>query len=283
MAEQSADRLEELTDGSIIQHGPYNDRIYLMKAGGSAPESLAAELLAMARQYGYAKIFAKIPAEQAAPFVRLGYVEEAVIPGFYGGCRAGIFLGYYLNEVRACEADAGAVEEIRQMAIDKAATVSGTLDDRLFTLRQCRETDVTRMAVIYSDVFPTYPFPIGEPEYLLNSMRSDVAYFGVERAGELVALASAEMDLTAQNAEMTDFATLPRWRGNSLGIHLLLMMEKEAARRGIKTAYTIARAMSPGMNIVFARLGYKYGGRLKNNTNISGRIESMNIWHKILG
>jgi hypothetical protein len=59
-------------------------------------------------------------------------------------------------------------------------------------------------------------------------------------------------------------------------------MEKEMQQKGIKMAYTIARAVSVGMNIVFAKLGYTYGGRLKNNTNISGEVESMNIWYKAI-
>lgn len=40
--------------------------------------------------------------------------------------------------------------------------------------------------------------------------------------------------------------------------------------------------MSAGMNITFSKTGYRYGGRLKNNTNISGNIESMNAWYKHL-
>ncbi len=52
--------------------------------------------------------------------------------------------------------------------------------------------------------------------------------------------------------------------------------------RGIRTAYTIARAVSYGMNITFARCGYQYGGRLVNNTDIAGSLESMNVWYKTL-
>jgi hypothetical protein len=59
-------------------------------------------------------------------------------------------------------------------------------------------------------------------------------------------------------------------------------MEEQAKPKGILTAYTIARAESPGMNIVFTKNAYRYGGRLTNNTNISGHIESMNIWYKSL-
>jgi hypothetical protein len=52
--------------------------------------------------------------------------------------------------------------------------------------------------------------------------------------------------------------------------------------RRIITAYTIARAESAGMNETFAKNGYKYCGTLVNNTNISGQIESMNVWVKKL-
>jgi len=51
---------------------------------------------------------------------------------------------------------------------------------------------------------------------------------------------------------------------------------------GIITAYTIARAYSFGMNITFAERDYDFDGTLTNNTNISGRLESMNVWHKRL-
>ncbi len=59
-------------------------------------------------------------------------------------------------------------------------------------------------------------------------------------------------------------------------------MEEKSFKLGIKTVFTIARAKSPGMNITFARSGYDYGGTLVNNTNISGQIESMNVWYKSL-
>ncbi|MDD2310679.1 MAG: hypothetical protein PHH91_13970, partial [Desulfuromonadaceae bacterium] len=41
-------------------------------------------------------------------------------------------------------------------------------------------------------------------------------------------------------------------------------------------------AYSFGMNITFARDGYSFGGTLTNNTNISGSLESMNVWYKTL-
>ena len=136
------------------------------------------------------------------------------------------------------------------------------------------------MAAIYRRTFASYPFPIHEESYLLETMRSHVAYFGAETDGELVALASAEMDREAAHAEMTDFATLPEQAGHNLSLHLLQRMEQAMQAEKMRTAYTIARAASPAMNITFARAGYRFAGRLKNNTNISGRIESMNVWYK---
>jgi hypothetical protein len=59
-------------------------------------------------------------------------------------------------------------------------------------------------------------------------------------------------------------------------------MEKHMIDNNIITSYTIARAKSPGMNITFARNGYEYSGTLINNTQISGKIESMNVWLKTL-
>ena len=69
---------------------------------------------------------------------------------------------------------------------------------------------------------------------------------------------------------MTDFATHPSHRSQGLASFLLYEMEQEMTKRGIKTAYTIARSVSYGMNITFAKHAYTLAGTLINNTNISG-------------
>ena len=120
-----------------------------------------------------------------------------------------------------------------------------------------KPVDADAMAGLYRQVFETYPFPIHDPEYLRSTMDSHVRYFGIrDEAGRLTALASAEMDCSAGNVEMTDFATLAECRGKGLASILLAHMEKEMAKAGIDTAYTIARAHATGMNIVFARQGF---------------------------
>jgi hypothetical protein len=59
-------------------------------------------------------------------------------------------------------------------------------------------------------------------------------------------------------------------------------MEEAMREDGIHTVFTIARAYSYGMNITFSSSGYLFGGTLRNNTQICGRQESMNVWHKAL-
>jgi putative beta-lysine N-acetyltransferase len=81
---------------------------------------------------------------------------------------------------------------------------------------------------------------------------------------------------------MTDFATEPAYRSVGLAGHLLQRMESAMRRDGVKTAFTIARARSFAVNILFARASYAFAGTLANNTNISGRLESMNVWYKPL-
>lgn len=282
MNRQFPDRLVRLPCGSIIQHGPYNDRIYLLKLGDKANGKFPFDLIRMAKGNGYSKIFAKVPSSCSGRFGRAGYVEEACVPGFYSGSDAGLFMGYYLDEQRASEIDAATLDAVLHLAVSKAKAPLAPLDENRFSIRRCGKEDIEEMSAIYQTVFPTYPFPIHDPSYLLDTMQSHVVYFGVETEERLVALSSAEMDRSVSNVEMTDFATLLQWQRNGLAAHLLLRMEEEMKQRGIKTAYTITRAISPGMNITFSRLDYAYGGRLKNNTNISARIESMNIWYKLI-
>lgn len=268
--------------GGIIQHGSYNDRIYLIKVVTDLDNTYPSDLIALAKKQNYSKIFAKIPKKYYGIFIDAGFHQEANIPAFYMDNEPSLFMGYFLNDERAYEPNLDKIEDILEVALAKRADgVRGDLKHEL-TIRSCNQADAKMLATIYQQIFQSYPFPVHDPDYILATMESHVAYFGIEANGQLVAVASAEMDKQESNAEMTDFATLPEWNGNGLAQFLLARMEDEMKDKGIRTAYTIARAMSAGMNIVFSKAGYQFGGRLKNNTNISGSIESMNVWYKSL-
>jgi putative beta-lysine N-acetyltransferase len=274
------DKIEEHC-GCIIQHGPMNDRIYLMKVTSSAVDPVS-DLIKLAEKNNYSKIFAKVSSQHKKGFLDKGFILEASIPNFYSNDKEACFLGLFLDKKRQDEKEKETIEQNLKLALEKKQNQStADLTDK-FILRKCVQSDAKEMTEVYSIVFPSYPFPIHEVKYLQETMESHIDYFCIEHENRIVAISSAEKDVKESNAEMTDFATLPKFRGNGLSQCLLAEMEHAMQSQNILTAYTIARAMSAGMNIVFSRAGYSYGGRLKNNTNISGSIESMNIWYKKL-
>ncbi|MDT8390670.1 MAG: putative beta-lysine N-acetyltransferase [Lentisphaeria bacterium] len=271
----------EQFQGQTIQHGKFNDRIYLMKLNPDGAENVPEKLIGMAQSMKYSKIFAKSGQRQLPVFIDQEFTVEAVIPGYFKGQEDLFMVCYYLREDRGIETRAKEYERVLNVAKSKAHEPPRQKNERsAFTIRACDAGDIPQMADIYRQVFPSYPFPIHDPDYLQKTMTGNVDYYCVESHGDILALSSAEVDHTAKSAEMTDFATLPENRKKRLAGRLLSVMETETAKKGIKTFYTIARAISYGMNITFARDGYMFGGRLKNNTNISGDIESMNIWYK---
>ena len=274
----------ESYNASLIQHGKLNNRVYLIKLAEADYPEIIETLDELAEKYQYTKIFAKVPVGFKAGFLAKGYNEEALIPAFYRGQEGASFLGKYFSPGRAKEQHGETLKAVLQVACQKAAENLQRMPvlPEGFSAAVAKQDDAAEMAQLYGRVFATYPFPINEPQYILTTMEQNSLYFWIRHQGKLVALASAEMDPAAQNAEMTDFATLPQYTGQGLAGFLLHKMECEMQERGLKTAYTIARAYSYGMNVTFAKRGYHYAGTLVNNTNIGGQIESMNVWYRSL-
>jgi putative beta-lysine N-acetyltransferase len=272
----------ETIDGALVQHGPHNDRIYLMHLGSAAPGSITETLEELARRKGYGKIFAKIPAPAWPAFESAGYVKEAEVPGFFNGRTDGCFIAKYLTPERRIITPTG--DHLRGIEFKGAAF--GAHRQRPGrcgrVVSACRPSDADALSRIYRQVFKTYPFPIHQPTYLKRMMKEGVRYFTVRIEGRMAAAAAAEIDRRAQYAEMTDFATLPQYRSKGLAGILLCHMEKSVRSLDIRTAFTIARAASPGMNAVFRKNGYRYAGLLRNNTQIAGGLESMTVWYKPL-
>ena len=140
--------------------------------------------------------------------------------------------------------------------------------------------DVSRL---YCSLFESYPFPIHDAAYIKKTMQSHIVYYVIRDQNRIVAASSAERDFDSSIVELTDFATLPEYRGRQCALNLLMLMEKDMVQEKMRCMFTIARALSPGMNIVFAKNNYIYGGALINNTCLSGNIESMNVWYKSAG
>lgn len=275
------DKIEKIKN-SLIQHGKLSNRIYLMKLDKSDVPQILDDLEKLAKDKGYTKIFAKVPAGMASKFIKNKYVREAGIPGFFKGVKGCIFVAKYFGKPRKKDKNKQEITKIINLSIRKRKEKRNISLPKKFTIEKATADDVVEMSKVYSQVFQTYPFPIDDPKYLLKTMKTHVKYYLVKENDKIVAVSSAEIDYDALNAEMTDFATLNQYRGKNISSHLLKFMEKDIKKEKLKIVYTIARAKSYGMNITFARNGYHFAGTLINNTNISGDIESMNVWYKSL-
>lgn len=267
---------------SVIQHGKLSDRVYLMKLKQDDYPHILESLDILAARHHYSKIFVKVPDWAAPAFSDEGYLREAVVPGFYSGRDDALFMARFTDPARAEISDRDRQRILTALDIvrEKADETTGAAVEETLVPRRMTEADAQALSDLYASVFKTYPFPIFNDDYIRDTMDSHCVYFGIYDGDRLVAASSSEMDTRHQNAEMTDFATLPDYQGNNLSAILLRTMETHMASEGMKTLYTIARSCSVGMNITFARLGYRFSGMLVNNTNISGRIESMNVWYK---
>lgn len=266
---------------SLIQHGKHSDRVYLMKLAISDYPEIIYQLKNIALSQGYTKIVAKVPEYAYEGFIQQGFESEATIQRTDNGGKI-YFMSKFMNKKRLTPLQNRVVKDV----LKKSKNVSENLKIHPLTndyhLTEMTAVDIPKMAELYRSVFKTYPFPIFDEDYLESTMDSHVRYFGIWHNHKLVALASAEIDTLNHIVEMTDFATLKPYQGNGFATHLLTHMEEIMMLSQYSTLYTIARSLSFGMNITFAKLGYKYTGTLVNNTNISGGLESMNVWAKQL-
>lgn len=273
----------EVYGESMIQHGKNNDRAYLMKVSLKDCPEVVDYAVKLAAANEYSKIFAKAQLNVCKPFLEQEFVAEAKVPGLFDGREDGFFLSKFIHPDRCTESEPDTVDKVLAAALNKAVKVRPVSELKAgFKWRIMQKQDVADMAQLYKRVFESYPFPIHDLNYIARTMDENIIYHGIFKDDLLVALSSAEIDFAARNVEMTDFATDPDYRGHGLATYLLDRMEDDVRASGIQTAYTIARAYSYGMNITFAKHGYHFAGTLTNNTQISGQLESMNVWYKAL-
>ena len=266
---------------STVQHGPMNRRIYVMKLDERDVPSILPSLAQLARDKGYEKIFVKTPGRHQNVFAQAGYEQEAIIPRYFRDREDAVFMATYFSSIRSQIKNRRDILDVLALAHRFEPSPSPTNDDR-FQVQKCQPEDALEMSRLFKAVFKTYPFPVFDPNYLIDCVNRHTTYFCIHKNNRIVALAAAEIDPVNRAAEMTDFATLAECRRQGMADCLLKAMDTEIAQQGIQTVYSIARSLSAGMNITFVKNGYRFGGTLCNNTHIAGRIESMNIWYKHL-
>lgn len=264
---------------------PFNRRITVYKFKLIREEGAREMICALdekAKAQGLEKIWIKSKTNWALAFIDCGMRLEASIPGYFRGEEPALVLARYLDTRRKVPSNGeGGVQAVKLALTCKKNTGKRPLPAGV-SLKWGRAEHCRAIAGLYGRVFSTYPFPVFDPTYLENTMENNFYYITAWCGGEIVAAASAEVNHLEKNAEVTDFATLPEWRGNGLASTLLEKLECRLISDGIRCIYTIARSSSTGMNKVFAGAGYGFRGALPNNCNIAGGFEDMNVWSKLV-
>ncbi|MDD3027890.1 MAG: putative beta-lysine N-acetyltransferase [Erysipelotrichaceae bacterium] len=273
------DIIQEL-NGFSIQFGKLSDRVYLLDYLEKYDGLLLENINVLARYHNYSKIIIKAGKDAATKLEKDGFICEGQIHGYHRGQHDALFMVKYLNPKRL-EHDKTAIKEVLEKS-DRLREDKLDILDRSYRIRLLTLQDVPEMAALFKKVFATYPFPIFEEEYLRETMEDNCIYLGVFSQEKLIGISNCETSPEHLACEMTDFAIDEQHRGHKLARHLLEAMEQRLREMDFKTVYTIARSASLPMNATFKKAGYKYGGTLINNTQISGSIESMNIYYKAL-
>lgn len=214
-------------------------------------------------------------------FINEGYQLEAIFPNYFNGSDA-----YAM--IKFADLDRSRSEELVKENLIFEKIKALPKDQRKYKfpdkviIREATVDDVHELAVLYDYVFTIYPTPIKDPNYIEKSITEGNIYYVVEENKKIVAAATAEVSATYFHAEISNCATLPEYRGKGYMKALFQELEKELVQIGIFCVFSLARALSTGMNAVLHQLYYGYYGRMVKNCYIFDKLEDMNVWVKDL-
>jgi len=213
------------------------------------------------------------------PDLKPGFAAEGWVEGFFNG-EDGCFLTAY-PVTRRCQSEnlSELLALVRGILARRRTRAPATLPHGC-TMFAPGLKDVAELGELFKGAFATYPSPVDQPDYLAGVLGKSALFMAIKKDNRIISAAAAEIDIAKGNAELTNCATLPGNRGSGLMGNLIAALEQECLTRRINSLYSLARASSYGMNLVFHRLGYRYRGTLVNNCHISGGYENMNIWSK---
>lgn len=275
-------QIEEIqikNDSARIKFDEFNQRVKVISYKGDL-EDLMEKLSAYESKSAIGKIFSIVPKDDISVYKEQGFIIEAKIEQFFNGQPA-YFLSKFLTHKRKMSMNLPEEEEvlIRSREYISEDYMNPTYEK--YTIRDVVKEDADELAKLYDEIFETYPSPLNNSNYIQFSMDHNVFFKVALYENKIVSAASADIDPINLNAEITDCATSKSHRGHGLIGRLIFELEKDLRLKKYKVLYSTARATSTGMNIVFAKHDYEYGGRLINHCHICGEFENMNIWCKV--
>lgn len=259
---------------------PYNKRVRIDDIRGNIETALekAEEIVA---ELGAEKLIIKARKEQFFHLLENGFQCEGVIDQYFLGSDGYFFCKYYELERQNSEqwlTEDGIVKSVQ--GLNRTVDLIPLPEE--YKLIIIQQKDAPELAALYKEIFKVYPTPLDNPDYIRQTIDEGTIYYAFKWKGEIVSAASAEVNFFYKNAELTDCATLPAHRKYGLMKILLEKLEEKLRSEGIYCSYSLARALSFGMNAALHQLGYVYRGRLMNNCYIFEQLENMNVWVKDL-
>ncbi|WP_077213673.1 putative beta-lysine N-acetyltransferase [Bacillus dakarensis] len=259
---------------------PFNKRVRIDDIRGDLMKGLE-KAEEIAKELKLEKLIVKGRKEQFMLLLERGFQAEAAIDKYFLGSDCYFFCKYFSIERSNNEQLLKENEILKN--VQQLERIGLTNDHpKQYELKLIEKDDAEKLAVLYQQVFKIYPTPLHDPEYIKKTIEEGTIYYAFQVGNEIVSAASAEVNTFYKNAEMTDCATLPQHRKHGLMKILLEKLEDRLVEDGVYCSYSIARALSFGMNSALHGLGYQYRGRLTNNVFIYDKLENMNVWVKDL-
>jgi putative beta-lysine N-acetyltransferase len=243
---------------------------------GTIPSLFSRHLIDLAVRKKLEKIWIWALPADVPEFLRCSFrIEGSLFSGNYE--EFVISLAYFVSEARGhsdmLQAEHDIIQSVRMKPISQSQRLPLGME-----LKILNESFAQQISELLTQVFISYPSPVENSQYIRTLIQNGNVFAGAFIQEQLIGVAAAYPDPILNRCEMTDCATLEKYRGYSLSERLLYILEHEVQKHGSFSLYTLARAQSYGMNRVFHKLGYRYQGRLINNCDIAGSFEDMNLW-----
>ncbi|MBV7272534.1 putative beta-lysine N-acetyltransferase [Clostridium sp. PL3] len=267
-------------DQSKIYVDYTNSRIKIIEFHNISAQNIRRIVHFAAKQH-LGKVICNCDNEAYVSFLEAGFHLEGKIDGYFKGEDA-FCMSYFIDSSRKLYRNRDKENIFLMKSLNVGNTFVYSENNFKYEIRTANENDIKGMIELFYNVFFTYPSPVYDEEYLRKTMNKNILYKVAIDDGKVIGVASADIDEENLNAEMTDCATYPQYRGQGILSNIIYFLEAELRNRRLITLYSLSRAVNPGINIVLSKHGYKFRGRLINNCNICGGFENMNIWVKNL-
>ncbi|MFC0559639.1 putative beta-lysine N-acetyltransferase [Halalkalibacter alkalisediminis] len=258
----------------------FNKRLRIDEYRGNVEELIGA-IRNIVQEERFTKVIFHSRPEHWQQLLSQGFELEAIFSGFFNGTD-NYTMAFYTDDARRTSNVWMKENEILARVIIKGKQPETKTAPSHYHFRKATLSDSSNLANLYGSVFKVYPTPMDHEEYVKKVMNGGTIFYIVECNNEIVSAASADINKQFNHAELTDCATLSEHRKYGLMKKLLIKLEDELRKEKIYCSFSIARALSFGMNAAFYQLDYTYRGRLTNNCYIYEKLEDMNVWVKDL-